>query len=438
MRFVLTRYLRALGVAAGSVGPSGLFGDEREHLHHRAENGRHGVGNAARVRRMSQFRPASGLENAVEIRLTPDLTDLSYQRRTWPTVLTSGELGNGFTDISRRLRKEPHDMSDVEVPIAIAVSANRAAGVIALRESGLLPRSTRIVVADADGQVAPELAAGVRILLSVRRSGKWIETAVASLPDLEWFQSDWAGVDSLPLEELARRGIVLTSGVGTSSRPIAEFVIAAILSAAKHLPDIVRRSDAGIWDDSVTLAELDGAVLLLVGLGSINMLVAEMAAPFGMRVRAVARRPPTSPPLGVEKVVAPADWQQELPEADYVALGLPLTPATVGMVDARAIAAMKQGAWLINVARGAHVVEDDLVAALDRGHLGGAVLDVFATEPLPSGHPLWGRRNVLVVPHHAWSSPQVPERVERLFADQLTRWIEGKPLSNVVDLSTGY
>jgi phosphoglycerate dehydrogenase-like enzyme len=275
-------------------------------------------------------------------------------------------------------------------------------------------------------------------LFTVGCSGAWIKTAIGSLPDLEWCQADWAGVDSLPLGEFARRGIVLTSGVGTTSRPIAEWVIAAILSAAKHLPDIVRQSDAGIWDNSNPLAELDGAVLLLVGLGSINRLVAEMAAPFGMRVRAVARRPPTTPPPGVERVTAVTDWHHELPEADYVVLGLPLTPATAGMVDARALAAMKPGAWLINVARGAIVVEDDLVAALDQGYLGGAVLDVFATEPLPPGHPLWGRPNVLIIPHHACSSRQVSERVDRLFAEQLTRWLHGKPLSNIIDLHHGY
>src|SRR5206468_8581147 len=117
---------------------------------------------------------------------------------------------------------------------------------------------------------------------------------------------------------------------------------------------------------------------------------------------------------------------------------LPLTSQTRGMVDAAALAAMKPTVWLVNVARGALVDEQALVEALDGGRLGGAVLDAFTTEPLPEGHPLWRRENVVVVPHHTWSSPRAAERAARLFAAELARFAAGEPLHNQVDLDAGY
>jgi glyoxylate/hydroxypyruvate reductase len=121
-----------------------------------------------------------------------------------------------------------------------------------------------------------------------------------------------------------------------------------------------------------------------------------------------------------------------------VVLGLPATDATRGMIDARALAAMRDDAWLVNVARGALVDEDALVQALDAGRLGGALLDAFSTEPLPADSPLWGRDNVVIVPHHTWSSPASYRRMEELFAAQLSRWLRGEPMHNVVHPDTGY
>jgi phosphoglycerate dehydrogenase-like enzyme len=137
-------------------------------------------------------------------------------------------------------------------------------------------------------------------------------------------------------------------------------------------------------------------------------------------------------------MVAPDRWRNELGDVDYVVLGLPLTPATANVIDGDALAAMKPTTWLVNVARGALVDEDALVRALDAGQIGGAVLDTFVEEPLPEGHPLWGRENVVVVPHFTWSSPRAVDRIDELFADQLGRWLAGAPLANVVDATAGY
>jgi phosphoglycerate dehydrogenase-like enzyme len=325
-------------------------------------------------------------------------------------------------------------------PIAVAAAPQVQPALDRLETGGHLPAPVRLVRLDDEGRADPERAAGVRVLWRRGRNpDRWFEHAVATLPDLAWAHSDTVGAERLPVRELAARGVTLTNGGDNFARPMAEWGMLAILAAAKRLPYFLRRSDAGRWEPPRTpLAELDGAVLLLLGLGQVGRLVAEMAGPFGLDVRAAVRSPRAEPPAGVTRLVTGPAWRDELPEADYVLLALPLTPDTRGMVDARALDAMKPTAWLVNLARGALVDESALVAALDAGRLGGAVLDAFETEPLPPGHPLWGREGVLVVPHSTWSSPRSQERSELLFAAELGRWAAGQALENVVDPDAGY
>lgn len=282
-------------------------------------------------------------------------------------------------------------------------------------------------------------AAGVQVLW--RRgvaSPGWLRAALDALPDLKWVHSDFVGVDSVPLATLAARGITFTNGAGNFTRPMAEWVVLAMLYAVKHLGLLVRHSDAGVWDASPQLDELDGKVALFLGLGEVGTLAAKLVAPFGVEVRALARRRRDAPPPGVARVLSSADWRDHLRDADFVVLAMPLTGETRHMIDSEALAAMKPGAWIVNVSRGALIDEAALVRALDEGQIAGALLDAFVEEPLPSGHPLWGRPNVLVVPHLSWSSPRVKERVEALFASQLNRWVAGAPLANRVDADRGY
>lgn len=280
---------------------------------------------------------------------------------------------------------------------------------------------------------------GVRVLWRQGRAPQsWVHQAVDALGELAWLHSDFVGIDTLPVAELARRGIVVTNGTGNYSRPMAEWVVLAMLAAVKELPSFVRRSDAGIWDPSPELSELEGSVALFLGLGSVGSLAAPMAAALGVEVRGVARSARPAPPPGVSRLVTAAQWRSQLGDADFVVCALPLTSQTAGMLDAEAFRAMRRTAWLINVARGELVDETALARALDRGEIGGAVLDAFVEEPLPAGHPLWGRPNVVVVPHHTWSSSRVLERMGDLFASQLHAWVEGRPLRNRVDLVAGY
>lgn len=323
-------------------------------------------------------------------------------------------------------------------PVGVAGTRGAQETLARLGRQGLA-RPIRPVAVDRDGTVDAAEAAGVTALWRPGlASPEWLLSAVDHLPDLAWVHSDAAGVDSLPVAELAARAIILTNGVGSFSRPMAEWVMLAILAGAKLFPRFVRLSDSGVWDPSPLLSELEGAVVLLLGLGSVNSLVAPMAAAFGMDVRAVSRQARAELPPGVTRMVSNDRWRDELADTDYVVLGLPLTPATANIIDADALAAMKPTAWLVNVARGALVDQDALVRALDAQQIGGAVLDTFVHEPLPEGHPLWGRENVVVVPHFTWSSPRSVHRIEELFAAQLARWVSGAPLANVVDATAGY
>jgi phosphoglycerate dehydrogenase-like enzyme len=131
-------------------------------------------------------------------------------------------------------------------------------------------------------------------------------------------------------------------------------------------------------------------------------------------------------------------WRDELADADYVVCALPLTAATTNMIDADALGAMKRGACLVNVARGGLVDDDALVAALDRGQIGGAVLDAFRQEPVPAGHPLWGRPDVLALPHVTWSSAHALDAFKGRFAAQLRTWLDGGTPDDLVDLHAGY
>lgn len=326
-----------------------------------------------------------------------------------------------------------------KTPVGVASGRREQETLARLNKEGHLARPIRPVVVDRDGRVDPAEAAGVTVLWRPGlKSREWLLNAVEHLPDLEWVHSDAAGADILPLAELAARGIVVTNGIGSFSRPMAEWAMLGILSAAKRFPRFVRLSDSGTWDPSPLLAELEGSVVLLVGLGSVNSLVAPMAAAFGMEVRALAQKPRAELPAGVTRMVVQERWHAELADADYVVLGVALTPATANLIDAEALAVMKPTAWLINVSRGALVDEAALVRALDAGQIGGALLDTFVEEPLPEGHPLWGRENVTVVPHFTWSSPVALERIEQLFAAQLARFVAGDALANVVDAAAGY
>ncbi len=260
-------------------------------------------------------------------------------------------------------------------------------------------------------------------------------------PNLRWAQSGSAGVDryiSIP-ELMSRDEVVLTNMKGMYGPVIAEHVFAMMLSRTRSLPHYLDAGRRGDWDRSAarTMTALQGNTMLVVGLGGIGSEIAMRADAFNMRVLATVRTERPAPSY-VDVLGAGPDLEGLLPQADVVVLAVPLTDETRGMIDRETIALMKDGAWLVNIARGAVVDTDALVEALDTGKIGAAFLDVTDPEPLPEGHTLWNRENVLITPHVAARAELSLERRLALTLENMLRFGAGEPLLNVVDKAAGY
>jgi phosphoglycerate dehydrogenase-like enzyme len=260
---------------------------------------------------------------------------------------------------------------------------------------------------------------------------------------LVWVQAQSAGVDRyLSLPELAAsERIVLTNMRGVHAPAIADHVFAMLLALTRDLPVHLAGRAEGRWrrggSGVLEPLALDGRTLLVVGLGGIGGEIARRGHGFGMRVLATRRGDDPAPPH-VERVGKPKDLLALLPEADVVAIAVPLTPETTGLFDAAAFAAMKPRSYLVNIARGKVVDTGALLAALRSGKLAGACLDVTDPEPLPPGHPLWKLPNVVITPHVASDAAITDERRWAVFRENLRRFDAGEPLLNVVDKKLGY
>ena len=268
-------------------------------------------------------------------------------------------------------------------------------------------------------------------------------SAFSSLPRLRWVQSPAAGVGGMLGPELVASPVVLTSARGVRARAIAEHVLGVTIALARQLPLIIRRQAAHEWalneiETSGRVIRLDGRRMTIVGLGSIGLEVARVAAPFGMRVSAIRKRFNQPLPPSVEEVLPPESLLDLLARSDVVVLSAPLTADTQHLIDARALDRIKRGAFLVNVGRGKLLHDEAVVAALEDGRLGGAALDVFTKEPLDRESPYWNLPNVIVTPHVAGSMEDYWTPLVALFAENLRRFEAGQPLLNVVDKAAGY
>lgn len=244
---------------------------------------------------------------------------------------------------------------------------------------------------------------------------------IARMPALEAVQSLSAGVDSLL--PVVPENVVVCNGRGLHDASVAEHVLGLILAVRHDLPYWVRRQDEHRWVPHFT-GSLAGSRVLLLGYGSIGAAIEERLRPFEVEVIPVASR--ARP--GVHGV---AELPRLLPGADIVVITLPLTAATRGLFGAPELAAMPDGALVVNVGRGGVADTGALLAETASGRL-FAALDVVDPEPLPAGHPLWDVPNVLVTPHVAGGSATFYPRAERLVTEQLARFTDGRPLRNVV------
>jgi phosphoglycerate dehydrogenase-like enzyme len=264
-----------------------------------------------------------------------------------------------------------------------------------------------------------------------------LRAVLAGAPKLRWVHTFSAGVDRHVPEMTKYEHVVLTNNTGAYDVPISEHVIAMIFAAAKRVPEHLAAQGRHEWQREVPHAEVRGATLVILGMGSIGSELARMAGAVGMRVIGV-RRDASRPAPGAERIVPPARLVEVAREADFLAVTAALTPQTRGMVSAEVLRALKPTAWVINIARGPIVDEAALAAALQEKRIGGAALDVFETEPLPAASPLWSLDNAILTPHVSNSSPKVRERSLALVAENVRRFKAGEPLRNVVDRAVGY
>lgn len=249
--------------------------------------------------------------------------------------------------------------------------------------------------------------------------------------DVKWIHTSSIGVDVLLTEEIVHSDIVVTNTRGVCERPIAEWVLGVLLMFTKDLRKTVELQLEHRWQHRETESIL-GRDVLVVGPGPVGRETALLLSAAGMNVTVVGRTAREDAEMGSIRAIA--DLDELLAQADDVVLTLPLTEDTRGLFDAERIAKMRPGARLVNVGRGAVVVEQDLLAAIDSGRLGGAALDVFEVEPLDEDHPFWSRSNILVSPHASGDLIGWRGRVVDHLAANLRRWKAGEPLHNVVDL----
>ncbi len=261
-------------------------------------------------------------------------------------------------------------------------------------------------------------------------SGFWRNEFIPAAPRLAFIQSISAGTDQYNKEALQAAGIRVASAQGSNERAVAEHAIALVLAMARLLPEARDNQAAKKWrgmigDISKREDELGGKTLVIVGMGRIGSRLATLAKAFDMKVIGT-KRDPSKGQGAADRVVGERELLSVLPEADFVALTCPLTPKTENLIDAKAFAAMKPPAYLVNVARGKVVNEPALLQALEKKQIAGAALDCVWEEPLPASSPLWAIPNVLITPHTAGETRKYEDNVLDLLMENLERMWRGE------------
>jgi phosphoglycerate dehydrogenase-like enzyme len=324
-------------------------------------------------------------------------------------LLSRAALTTWRSSIEAVLGSRPH----VFVPVDEAVAHGRNDIDVAFISRDITGLSTK-------HELAPELQACYDVM---RRS-----------PGLQWVHIHSAGADRPVFVELRQRGVTVTTSSGANAEVVAQTALAGVLALARRLPQMMDAQRAHRWTPLLGAhlpRDLSGQHAMIVGWGPIGQRIGAMLQALGLQVQVIRQRADAPTESGI-RMLSFDQMAQALPVTDWLILACPLTARTRGLVNARTLAALPAGASLINVARGEVVCEADLCAALQSGHLGGALLDVFEHEPLPGASPLWDMPQVIVTPHSAGHSDGNEVRVAHLFLDNLNHWCAGRPLRNVV------
>ena len=297
------------------------------------------------------------------------------------------------------------------------------------------PEGTRDYIRDAvrrgGGEVVPvESAQG--LVWTDTDAPDALKTLLAEHKQIEWVQLPWAGVEPYADAGVFDQDHVWTSGKGVYAEPVAEHALALMLAGMRELP---RYALEVTWSAQSGISLIGGKVTIF-GAGGITIELLRLLAPFHCSVTVVRRHP--EPIAGVDRVLPFEHRYEALKGADVVVLALALTPETRGVISRVEFELMEPHAWLVNVARGAHVVTEDLVVALREDVIGGAALDVTDPEPLPDGHPLWRLPNCLITPHTANTEDMAQPLLSARIAENVRRFAAGDELLGVVDPDRGY
>jgi phosphoglycerate dehydrogenase-like enzyme len=305
----------------------------------------------------------------------------------------------------------------------------------AIDHIALAPEGTRDWLGDAveqGGATVVDTASADGLVWTAAADPVGLGALLDAGPQLRWIQLPWAGIE--PYVDVVREHAdrTWTCGKGVYAEPVAEHALALALAGLRQ---VGRYARAASWSRG-TGVNLLGARVVILGGGGITESLLRLLEPFGCDTTVVRRSP--APMRGARRVVGEDELDEALRGATLVVLALALTPETRGILDRRRLDLLAADAWVVNVARGAHIVTDDLVAVLADGGIGGAALDVTDPEPLPDGHPLWSESRCIVTPHTANTIEMAIPLLSARVQENVRRRIAGEGLLGLVDPAAGY
>lgn len=253
-------------------------------------------------------------------------------------------------------------------------------------------------------------------------NGLFLHNDLDKFPNLKFIQLTSAGLDRVPVERINEKGIKLCNARGVYSTPMAEWALTGVLTLYKHTNTFYNNQQNYRWVKDRNIKELSGSTICIVGCGSVGTECAKMFKPFAKEIIAVDIVKPISDLF--DNYYTINNVTQAVKNADVVILTLPLTDETRNMFNKELLSQFKNDAILVNIARGAIVNEEDLINLLKNGQLGGAVLDVFNTEPLNEDSELWNMKNVIITPHNSYASPKNRERLFDLVYNNLITYMK--------------
>jgi phosphoglycerate dehydrogenase-like enzyme len=259
---------------------------------------------------------------------------------------------------------------------------------------------------------------------------------ISKMRKLKWIQLSSAGIDQLPIEYVKNSGIIITNNRGGYSIPMGEWIVLKILELLKHSYRLYDNQNNKVWKMDTTILELYGKTVSFIGTGSIAEEAAKRLK--GFEVQILGLNTSGKQVQNFDKCYSLKDMNEMLSISDIVIITIPYTKATHHLIDNEKFKVMKNGVYIVNVARGSIINEKDLIKNIQEGKVCGAALDVVEEEPLQSNSPLWNLPNVIITPHNSWISEMRNNRRFDMMYNNMKRYVENKELVNVVNINRGY